>query len=314
MSLIPQTVVALAKTDQVGDENIIAGAPFSVSRRTGGTQAIYEDEAGTIEISQPTQTDDNGELKFFISQGQYRYYINLQPYDVNVNSQISGLYKILNQPEPAYDYYYDEADGPFYLIRMTNAAVDKFFNVLLFEESNVPVGATLYIRNASVTPLTLVPELGVLVNKPPSDTFDIPSGALATLICIAEDIYDLSVATDLGSGGGGGSSSSIVVKNLTTEATYTMNAADSGKFIVVNDSTDVTAVYLPEPDDGDIEVGMFWYIFRANLASGNSFIGNLGVSFLPGAQGSATLRTRGTAKFVCIAENTYMGYGDFQQE
>lgn len=84
MSLIPQTVVALSKFDLAGGKNIVSGAEFIVELRSGGSQAIFADAAGTIEIGQPAFTDGNGELKFYIEPGSYFYTLNGSTYSEDV--------------------------------------------------------------------------------------------------------------------------------------------------------------------------------------------------------------------------------------
>jgi hypothetical protein len=92
MSLAPQLIVAISKFDGVGEKNIVAGAEVIITRRAGGAQNIYSDEAGTSLITQPAYTDANGELKFFIADGAYTYTIAGQSYSVDVNSSQTATF------------------------------------------------------------------------------------------------------------------------------------------------------------------------------------------------------------------------------
>jgi len=92
MSLAPQLIVAISKFDGVGEKNIVAGAEVIITRRAGGAQNIYLDEAGTTLISQPAYTDANGELKFFIADGAYTYTIAGQSYSADVNSSQTATF------------------------------------------------------------------------------------------------------------------------------------------------------------------------------------------------------------------------------
>jgi len=92
MSLAPQLIVAISKFDGVGEKNIVAGAEVIITRRAGGAQNIYSDEAGTALITQPAYTDANGELKFFIADGAYTYTIAGQSYSVDVNSSQTATF------------------------------------------------------------------------------------------------------------------------------------------------------------------------------------------------------------------------------
>jgi len=92
MSLAPQLIVAISKFDGVGEKNIVAGAEVIITRRAGGAQNIYSDETGTSLITQPTYTDENGELKFFIADGAYTYTIAGQSYSVDVNGSQTATF------------------------------------------------------------------------------------------------------------------------------------------------------------------------------------------------------------------------------
>jgi len=92
MSLAPQLIVAIPKFDGVGEKNIVAGAQVIITRRAGGAQNIYSDEAGTALIAQPAYTNENGELKFFIADGAYTYTIAGQSYSVDVNSSQTATF------------------------------------------------------------------------------------------------------------------------------------------------------------------------------------------------------------------------------
>jgi hypothetical protein len=92
MSLAPQLIVAISKFDGAGEKNIVAGAEIIITRRAGGAQNIYSDEAGTSLITQPAYTDANGERKFFIADGAYTYTIAGQSYSVDVNSSQTATF------------------------------------------------------------------------------------------------------------------------------------------------------------------------------------------------------------------------------
>jgi hypothetical protein len=92
MSLAPQLIVAISKFDGAGEKNVIEGASVVITRRAGGAQNIYSDEAGATLISQPAYTDVNGELKFFIADGAYTYTVQGQTYSVDVNSSQSATF------------------------------------------------------------------------------------------------------------------------------------------------------------------------------------------------------------------------------
>ncbi len=88
MSLMPQSITALAETDVIGSgKNIVAGASVSITKAGGGSATIYSDAAGTSVITLPTVTDSSGELLFYIESGSYIYTIAGSPYPVFVSDK-----------------------------------------------------------------------------------------------------------------------------------------------------------------------------------------------------------------------------------
>ena len=88
MSLVPQSITALAETDLIGSgKNIVAGASVSITKSGGGMATIYSDAAGTTTITLPTVTDSSGELLFYIESGSYIYTIAGSPYPVFVSDK-----------------------------------------------------------------------------------------------------------------------------------------------------------------------------------------------------------------------------------
>jgi hypothetical protein len=88
MSLMPQSITALAETDVIGSgKNIVAGASVSITKAGGGSATIYSDAAGTSVITLPTVTDSSGELLFYIESGSYIYTIAGSPYPVFISDK-----------------------------------------------------------------------------------------------------------------------------------------------------------------------------------------------------------------------------------
>lgn len=88
MSLVPYNLVALAEDDSIGGgKNIVAGASVNITKSSGGSAQIYNDEAGTSLIALPTNCDPYGELKFFISPGDYFYTVNGKTYKVKIEGE-----------------------------------------------------------------------------------------------------------------------------------------------------------------------------------------------------------------------------------
>jgi len=126
MSLAPQTIVAISKFDGVGEKNVVAGAQVIITRRAGGAQNIYSDEAGTALITQPAYTDENGELKFFIADGAYTYTIAGQSYSVDVNSSQTATFSTVTASQLIGFHY-----GNGY--NLTNLRADMIDNGILNE-------------------------------------------------------------------------------------------------------------------------------------------------------------------------------------
>ncbi len=87
MSLVPYNLTALAEDDTIGSgKNIVAGATFNILKVSGGSPLIYSDEAGTVLISLPTVTDVNGELLFFIAEGEYLFIVAGETYRISIHN------------------------------------------------------------------------------------------------------------------------------------------------------------------------------------------------------------------------------------
>lgn len=87
MALAPYTVTALAESDDQGTDgkNIIVGAVVSAAALAGGaTATLYDDAAGTNPSTTKT-TGSNGQVTFYIEEGQYVLTVN------GVDSEISLL-------------------------------------------------------------------------------------------------------------------------------------------------------------------------------------------------------------------------------
>lgn len=71
MSLVSYSFTAILASDAIG-ANVVAGQPVTVAVDfDGSTVDIWQDESGTIPLSNPSNTDSSGNLKFWIEPGIY---------------------------------------------------------------------------------------------------------------------------------------------------------------------------------------------------------------------------------------------------
>lgn len=228
MTLIPQTVVALSKFDIDGNKNIVEGAAFSVSFSDPGMPGdvvIYSTREGEI-LDPPYLTNSAGIFNFYINPGQYNYGINGTYYKVDVvgssfdqitindSGAISGgagtfislyagsfnnvsaysikalLYTIVDLSGTSHNLEYSDEDNAFTIHRFTNAA-EKTYTVRPNADHPVPTGAAFNLRNVGAGLLTIVADSGVTINPPAGGTLTVAQGGSVTLMCVAEDEYDL---------------------------------------------------------------------------------------------------------------------------
>lgn len=225
MTLIPQTVVALSKFDIDGNKNIVEGAAFSVSFSDPGMPeavVIYSTREGQI-LSPPYLTGSDGSFRFYINPGQYNYGINGTYSKVDVtDSSLDSLteaaeddpaaigtiveigaasnsvnildalgmllYDIITKTET--DELIDYKGYKLKLLRMTNAS-PKTLTVRASADFPIDTGEFFNVRNAGAGLLTIVADSGVTINPPAGGTLTVAQGGSVTLMCVAEDEYDL---------------------------------------------------------------------------------------------------------------------------
>ena len=225
MTLIPQTVVALSKFDIDGNKNIVEGAAFSVSFSDPGMPeavVIYSTREGEI-LDPPYLTNSAGIFNFYINPGQYNYGINGTYYKVDVvDSSLESLidaatadpvaigdlvelgvlantFDILKALNMAYyeiitktgtDELIDYTGVFLKCVRMTNASA-KTLTVEAYSVSGTATGEIFNIRNVGAGLLTIVADSGVTINPPAGGTLTVAQSGSVTLMCVAEDEYDL---------------------------------------------------------------------------------------------------------------------------
>lgn len=177
---------------------IVPYAMVDVFEQVSGNRAnIYNAQSGGSPLPNPFEASVLGLVSFFLDAGQYRFvassvggaFVSEIAYELVVDPNIArGVYEIITKAGTAENIDYSGISLRY--LRMTNAAA-KTLTVRPFATFEIPVGEVFNIRNAGAGLLTLAAGLGVTINPPAGGSLVIENGGSVTLICIAENEYDM---------------------------------------------------------------------------------------------------------------------------
>lgn len=71
MSLCPKKIIVLRRDDDSSGKNIVPSAEVSIKNTAGDLVTIYGDKYGYVTLSNPSPVSENGELEFWVEEGNY---------------------------------------------------------------------------------------------------------------------------------------------------------------------------------------------------------------------------------------------------
>jgi len=171
---------------------------------TGNRADIYSSQSGGAPLSNPFETTDLGFASFFIDAGQYRFvarsaggaFISEVTHEIVVDPiMASGIYDIIEKTGANENIDYRGISLRY--LQMTNAAA-KTLTFRPFSTFEIQVGEVFNVRNIGAGLLTIIAGSGVTISPPASGILTIEQNGTASIICTAEDEYDM-ITVDMSS-------------------------------------------------------------------------------------------------------------------